>query len=50
MAAFTTITTINEEPAARTNRDGLRFVSTMLSPPPGKDSDNDLVHDHAARV
>ena len=40
--------TANEEPAAEAIRNRLNFFST--TPSPGKDSDDDVVHAHGARV
>ncbi len=36
--------TLTEQPAARTNRDGLNFISTTTPLPPRKDSNDDLIH------
>ena len=40
--------TLNEKPAARTNRDGLDFARTTTAPPNGKDDTNVNIHPHAA--
>ncbi len=39
----------NEKPAARTNRDGLRFVSTTTRLTPGKANRHGYVHPDAAQ-
>ena len=42
--------TPNEKPAAATDHGGLNFVLMLAPLAPGKDSDNELVHDRRARV
>jgi hypothetical protein len=46
----TTSITRNENPAARTNRDGLRFVLQTTPRPQQKDAINDLIYDGDAQV
>lgn len=45
-----TPTTPNEEPAARTNHGGLKFVSITTLLTPGKDRSNGFLHHHGGRV
>ena len=48
MAAFAA--TVNKKPAAVVIRSGLYLVSTVLPLTPGKDRDDELLHDGSARV